>query len=200
MIEGSSYNLPVSPGEADLRKLTQEVERRKAETQDARRQRLANYQRQREENTALLLAFPTAFRYELLGDDAADGHAAYLLSASPLKRTGPLSRALKVLYGMRGRVWIDKEHFHIIRGECQVIAPIPMFGILARVMPGTQIQLEMAPVTEDVWLISRFNLSLTLAKLWMKSTQESESKFSGYCLNESMLRELLREPARNSGK
>ena len=46
-----------------------------------------------------------------------------------------MSRAGKVLSGMRGTLWIDKDSFHIVRAEGRVVAPVPVYGILARLCP-----------------------------------------------------------------
>ena len=64
-------------------------------------------------------------------------------TATPKKRTGPTSRALKVLAGMRGTLWIDRETFHTIRGDCTVLSSVPVYGMLARVLPGTHIDLDL---------------------------------------------------------
>jgi hypothetical protein len=140
--------------------------RRESETSSARRQRIENYRKQREENGALLLDFPNAFTFRLLRDDTKNGHPALVLSATPRPRIGPLSRAAKVLSGMQGTLWIDKDTFHIIRAECEVVTPVPLNGILAEVQPGTHILFEMAHVSDSVWLVSEFSMTLEASKLF----------------------------------
>jgi hypothetical protein len=128
-IEGSDYYLPLeidgqplAPDreKGELEKLKSESRRRNAETPEARRERIEKYKKQRDENDALVLDFPSAFNFELLREETIDGYPAYVLSGTPKKRTGNLSLAAKVLSGMRGTVWIDKENFHAVRVECDV--------------------------------------------------------------------------------
>jgi hypothetical protein len=200
MIEGSDYNMPVATDDkplspeqqvSELKKLKREFERRKTEDADSRRRRVEKYQRERDENGTLLLDFPNAFNYELLREEVMNGRPAYVLGATPKERSGPLSRAAKVLSGMKGTIWIEKASFHVIRGECTVFAPVPIFGILAKVLPGTSIELEMAPVSDQVWLITRFGLALNVSKLGFHSSQITNTTYSDYRLNSEVLKELL---------
>jgi hypothetical protein len=204
MIAGSDYYLPIAINdeplsraerEAELQKLKNEVARRNAESASARRERMEHYKKERDENAALLLEFPKAFVFELQGEEMKDGHLAYILSATPKKRSDSgLSRAAKVLSGMRGTLWIDKETFHPIRGVCDVVTPVPIYGILARVLPGTHISLGMAPASESTWLVSDLSMTLDVAKFFLfKSTQVTRSTYSEYRLNALVVDELLSE-------
>jgi hypothetical protein len=198
-IAGSDYYLPIAINDepftpdrekAELEKLKREIQRRNAESPEARRQRMEKYKKQRDENEGLVLDFPSAFTFELVRDETIRGYPAWVLSGMPKKRSGPLSRTAKVLSGMRGTVWIDKENFHAIRVECDVMAPVPLYGVLARVLPGTHIEFGMAPVTGSTWLISELSMQLAVAKLFLKSTQVTRSTYSDYRLNSVMLDEL----------
>jgi hypothetical protein len=202
MIAGSDYHLPVAindqPLSADrkkseLEKLQNEVQRRNSESAEARRQRVENYKKQSDENGALLLEFPNSFTFGLVDEEVKRDHPAYMLAATPLKRTGPMSRAVKVLGGMHGKLWLDKEHFHVVRAECDVFTPVPIYGILAKVLPGTHIAIEMTPVTDSIWLISELSMELNLAKLLVfKGKQVTRSTYSEYRLNTLVVDELLK--------
>jgi outer membrane lipoprotein-sorting protein len=200
-IAGSDYYLPLAIDDqplaadlekAELQKLKNEVQRRNAETPEARRQRIASYQKQRDENEALVLDFPHAFNFELLREETMNGYPAYVLSGTPKKRTGVMSNAAKVLSGMRGTVWVDKVNFHAVRVECDVVTPVPIYGILAKVLPGTHVGFAMTPVTDSIWLIGEFSMTLKVSKLFLfKSTQVTRSTYSEYRLNQQVLDELL---------
>jgi hypothetical protein len=201
MIEGSDYYLPLAINDepfsadrqkAELAKLKSEYERRKNEGPAERRQRIDKYKNEEDENGALLLDFPDAFLFELKGEGSMDGHAAYILGAAPRKRSGPLSNAAKVLGGMHGTLWIDKESFHVIRAKCDVISPVPIYGILARVLPGTHIEFGMTPVNDSTWFIDELSMNLTVAKLYFfKSTRNTRTTYTGYRPNAEALKELL---------
>lgn len=199
-VVGSDYYMPVAiddqPLSADqelveLQKLKNEVQRRNNEAPEARERRAENYRKQREQNAELLVEFPTAFNFEVEREETINGHTAYVLAATPRERSGPLSRVAKVLAGMRGKMWVEHENFHVIRAESKVIAPVSIFGIFARVLPGTHMELEMGPVTDSVWLVSRFSMTLEVSKFWFHSTQATRSTYSEYRMNGPVLEELL---------
>jgi hypothetical protein len=200
-IAGSDYylplaidDLPLAPDreKLELQKLKNEIQRRNEETPEARQKRIGNYKKQRTENEALVLDFPNAFDFELLREETMDGHAAWVLSGTPKKkRPGATGLAAKVLSGMQGTVWVDKQGSHAIRVECDVLSPVPVFGILARVLPGTRIEFAMAPVTDSIWLISELSMKLRLSKFFRKSMQDTRSTYSDYRLNSVVVEELL---------
>jgi hypothetical protein len=199
-IAGSDYYLPLAVNDqplpsdrekAELEKLKNEVRRRNAESPEARRQRIEKYRKKREENEALVLDFPNAFTFELVREETMNGYPAYVLSGTPKKRPGAASLAAKVLSGMRGMVWIDKENFHAIRVECDVMNPVPIYGVLARVLPGTHIEFGMVPVTNSTWLINGLAMKLRVSKLLFKSMEVTSSTYSDYRLNDLVVTELL---------
>jgi hypothetical protein len=199
-IAGSDYYLlldindqPLAPDQqkVELDKFKNEVERRNAETPEGRSQRIAKYKKQSDENEALVLDFPNAFTFELVREETMNGYPAYVLSGMPKKRSGNLTLAAKVLSGMRGTVWVDKETFHAVRVECDVITPVPIYGILAKVLPGTHIEFGMAPVTSSTWLISRLAMDLRISKLFFKSMDVKRTTWSDYRPNSLVTTELL---------
>lgn len=200
-VAGSDYYIPLAVNDqpfspdrqkAELTKFRNEVQRRSAESPDARRARMAKYKKEHDENGSLLLEFPKAFTFQLLREETKNGHEAYVLAATPVKRTGSLSTVAKVLGGMHGTVWIDKETFHAIRAECDVVTAVPLYGSLARVLPGTHIALEMAPVTDTTWLIGEFSMTLSLSKVFIfRSNEVTKSTYSNYEPNEAVVSRLL---------
>lgn len=200
MIAGSDYYMPIaiddqplSPDQqrSELQKLKNEFQRRNNEDAQAQQRRVENYRKQREQNGALVVEFPNAFSFELVREEAINSHMAYVLAATPRKRSGPASRAAKVLAGMRGEMWVDGETIHVVRAESKVIAPVSIFGIFARVLPGTHMELEMEPVTDSIWLVSRFSMTLEVSKFWFHSTQVTNSTYSNYRANGPVLDDLL---------
>lgn len=200
MMAGSDYYMPLafddrplSPEEqkTELQKLKSEFEHRNREDQASRARRIANYNKARDEDGAMLLDFPNAFDFRILREETLHGYAAWVLSGTPRPRSGPLSRVAKVLSGMNGTVWIEKEHFHCIQADLNVVTSVPLFGSLAHVLPGTRIQLEMTPVTDSTWLIDNFAMTLKVSKLWFKSTHDTRSTYSDFRPNAAELDELL---------
>jgi hypothetical protein len=122
-------------------------------------------------------------------------HAVYVLPGVARPRTGALSRTARVLSGMRGTVWITKDGFHTVRGEFTAVTSVPVFGILAHVLPGTHVEITTSPVNESTWLLASWNQTLKLSKfIVFRSTEETRTTFSDYRLNDEVLRELLGPP------
>jgi hypothetical protein len=200
MIEGSDYYMPIAindqPLPADqqkleLQKLNSEVERRSQETPEQALHRAVQYRKTREQNGILIHEFTQAFDFTLAGEEIVNGHNCYVLDAKPNPGYRPPNRTAKVLTGMQGRLWIDKDSFHWVKAEAEVLKPVSIFGLFARVLPGTKMELEMIPVTDSVWLVSRFAVDLRLAILWRKSIKATESVFSDYRPAAAALAEAL---------
>lgn len=200
MIQGSDYYVPIAfddkPLSADqqkleLQRLRAEVTRRSHETSQEAQQRAEQYRKIREQNGILLEDFTKAFDFTFAGDEIIDGHACYVFEAKPKAGYRPPNRTAKVLAGMRGRLWIDKTSFHWLRAEAEVVKPVSVFGLFARVLPGTRMELNMAPVTDSIWLVSRFAVDMRLSILWRKSTKATETTFDGYRPASAALAEAL---------
>jgi len=189
MISGSDYYMPAAiddqPLPADQQKLElealrNEVERRSRETAKQTQQRSEQYRKMREQNGVLLTEFMQAFDFAFAGEDTINGHASYVLDAKPKAGYRPPNRTAKILTGMQGRLWIDKETFHWVKAEATVLKSVSVFGLFARVSPGTKMELEMIPVTDSVWLVSRFAVDLKVSIFWWSSAKATESTFSNY--------------------
>jgi len=200
MISGSDYYMPAAiddqPLPADREKLElealrNEVERRSRETAKQTQQRSEQYRKMREQNGVLLTEFTQAFDFTFAGEETINGHASYVLDAKPKAGYRPPNRTAKILTGMQGRLWIDKEAFHWVKAEATVLKSVSVFGLFARVSPGTKMELEMTPVTDSVWLISWFAVDLKVSILWWSSTKATESTFSGYRPASAALAEAL---------
>jgi hypothetical protein len=93
---------------------------------------------------------------------------------------------------MQGTAWVERDTLHPMRVECTVTTPVPVYGVLASVLPGTQIVIGMTPVTNSVWLIDEVSMKLNVSKLHMfKSTGVTRSTYTQYRLNSAVIEELL---------
>ncbi len=87
---------------AELKKLQNEIGRRRAEDAATTDQRTREYRRARDQNGNLIMAFPGAFFFELKGEQEINGRPAWLLSATPRKAPESPSRERKVRHMMIG--------------------------------------------------------------------------------------------------
>src|SRR5579885_1568009 len=190
MILGSPYRelvavngAPLSPEdqEREKRKLNEAIQRRQQESPRERRQRVGRYQRDRQRNRLLMQQLTKAFDFRLLGEEKLDQYEVYELEAKPRPGYQPPNREAQVLTGMEGKLWIDKNTFQWVKVEATVIHPVPIAGFLARVEPGTRLELEKAPVADGIWLPKHFavNSHSRILFVFGHSTQADETYF-GY--------------------
>jgi hypothetical protein len=203
MIDGSEYHLqlavddqPLSADQqkAELAKMKEEIQRRKNERPSAREHRIEEWKKQHDESGELLLDFPKSFDFQLIREEVKNGHPAYVLAAKPKPGIVPTTRAQKVLAGMVGTAWVDKATLHPIHVECNVTRAVPVYGVLASVLPGTHIDIDMTPVSDSVWLIDEVAMNLNVAKLHLfKSSEATRNTYTQYRPNAVELEDLLAE-------
>lgn len=190
MIDGSPYQRlvavngrPLSPARVDQerRKLEETIARRRSETPRERAERIAAYQRGRQQDHLLMEQLTAAMNFTLLGQRRLGPYRCYVLDATPRRGYRPPNTDSEVLTGMRGRLWIDADSYQWVRVEATVIHPVSIEGFLARVEPGTRFELEKEPVGNGVWLPQHFSMSARTRILFLMSYRRREEDwYSNY--------------------
>ena len=182
MIEGSDYYVRIATNDEPLtdqqqaeehEKLLREVYRRSHETESQRRHRSDRYWKERNQTATLLQEYLKAFDFTFVGEEMLNGYSACVLDARPRLDYRPPNREAKILTGMQGRLWIENHSFHWLKAEAEVLKPVSILGVAVRVLPGTHMELLMAPVSPSLWLVSSFTVSVKASIVWM-STERSE--------------------------
>lgn len=199
-IDGSPYRrllaiddqtLSQDRSEQEARKLRKEAQRRARESSGARKRRIASYQRERKQDQAMMNEMADAFSYSLVGEEQIRGHDTYLLDASPKPGYQPKTRETRVLTGMRGRLWIDKQNFHWVKVSAEVFRPVSFAFFFAKVGPGTKFELEESPVNESVWLPIHFKMSVKASVIGFSYTSSDDETYRDYTPNEITLKAAL---------
>lgn len=183
MIEGSPYyrlvgidNEPLNREQEwqEQAKLTSEIARRQNEGAHDRQARVSKYQNERSEEHMLMQQMASAFNFRLAGEEHIEGTECYVLDAIPNPDYQPPVQRARVLTGMKGRLWIDKAHYHWVKVEAEVSSPVEFGLFIAKVKPGTRFELDQAPVG-DVWLPKCFTETVNATVLGfygMRSREE----------------------------
>jgi hypothetical protein len=193
MLEGSPYyrlvgmnNEPLSPAQAaqEQAKMQREISRRQSESTSERSSRIAKYQNGRAEEHLLMQQMTEAFNFKLVAEQTLEGTECYVLDATPRPDYHPPVERARVLTGMRGRLWIDKNGYHWVKVQAQVISPVNFGLFIAQVKPGTEFELQQAPVG-SIWLPKCFTESVNASVLGLVGyhTREEEH-YSDYRLNQ----------------
>jgi hypothetical protein len=185
MIEGSPYNRLMALNDRPLNQTEQAVEQRKLEMETSRREhesarernkRTSKYVKERTQNSAMLRAMAEAFDFRMAGEETVNGHECWVLSATIKPGYQPTSRDTKVLTGMQGQLWIDKGHYQWVKVRAEVIKPVNFYGFFAKVGPGTNFELEQAPVADNVWLPKKFSMRVKASALGMINENSTDDE------------------------
>jgi hypothetical protein len=196
MIEGSPYNRliainnePLTPAlEArEKQKLQQEILKRQSESPSGRNARMAKYKSDRAEEHLLMQQMAKAFIFRLVRSEMVQGVDCYVLDANPDPDYRPPVDKARVLTGMQGRMWIDKEHFHWVKVQADVIRPVEFGYFVAKVKPGTRFELTQEPVG-DHWLPKEFTQDVNASILGFYGYRTREvDHYSAYQSNSAAL-------------
>ena len=176
MILGSPYQRlvaingkPLTPEQtaAEKQKLEDTISERKKESPQERSERIAKYEKERRRNHLLMEQMVSAFTFKVVGKTNLDGHAVYVLKASPRRGYRPPNMETEALTGMEGKLWIDRATFQWVKVEAQVTHPVSIADFLAQVEPGTHFELEKQPVAPGIWLPRRFSMKARARILFM---------------------------------
>jgi hypothetical protein len=195
MIDGSPYQRlvavngkPLSEQEqrSEEQKLRQTISQRHHESPRQRAQRIANYEKDRKRDNLLMEQLTGAFNFSLVAEEKLGLHDVYVLQATPRPGYRPPNNEAKVLTGMQGRLWVDKQSFQWVKVEAEVIHPVSIEGFLARVSPGTRFELEKEPVDNNVWLPKHFAMKANAKIVFLiNHNSQEDDTFWGYRRNGS---------------
>ncbi|HSU33219.1 MAG TPA: hypothetical protein VLJ11_18480 [Bryobacteraceae bacterium] len=192
MIDGSPYQVliaengkpvPEHQRQQEESKLKQEIAKRKAESPEERRQRIASYERDRKRDNTMIQQLTAAFQFQLLKKARLGSFDVYVLRATPKPGYNPPNLDSEVLPGMEGTMWIDQKTFQWVKVTAHVIHPVSIMGFLAQVQPGTRFELEKRPVSGKFWAPSHFSMRANSKILGMFSHNTwQDQTFSDYRL------------------
>lgn len=161
LLDGSPYrrlvarnDRPLPPGDEkkEQEKLARSIAERREETAAQRAQRLAEYDRRPEWQREAWRELPEAFDFRLAGEEVWDGNGLYVIEATPRQGYQPRSRTAKVLAHLQGKLWVDKQDYHLVKAEMEVVDTISVGLFLVRVAKGSRAAFEQTRVNDEVWL------------------------------------------------
>ena len=201
MIDGSAYNKlvaldgkPLSPTDERKEdvKLKNVIADRARESSESRARRIAKFRQDRQADDALIKEMMDAFDFTLKGEEDVDGYSAYVLEATPRRGYRPSSQKTKVLMAMTGKLWIEKQGYHWVRAEAEVMQPVTV-GLIANVGIGTRFELHQEAAADGLWLPKRFVEQANVTILGLKHYRvRLEELYSDY--RRSHLEARLRKP------
>ena len=133
-------------------KIQKIIDKRKSESEEDRRKRLAREEKDREEDRKFVLEIADAFNFRLIGSEVIGGRDTWVFEGEPRPGYEPKERNAKMLSKFKGRVWIDKAEAQWVKLDITAIDTVSIGFVLARIHKGTHLVIELTRVNDEVWL------------------------------------------------
>jgi hypothetical protein len=152
LIEKNDKPLDAKAAAKEEEKVQKVVDKRKNESEDARRKRDQKEEKDREDGRKFVLEVADAYNFHLVGTESVGGREAWVIDAEPRPGYEPHMKEAKFLPKFHGRVWIDKDAEQLSKLDIECIDTVSLGWFLARVHKGSRIVFEQTRVNDEVWL------------------------------------------------
>jgi hypothetical protein len=136
------------------------IDKRKDESENDRKKRLAKADKEREEGRQFVKEIADAYNFRFVGMENLNRRETYVIDADPKPGYEPHSKDAKFLPKFRFRAWIDKAESQWTKLDIQCIETVSVGLFLVRVHKGSNIQIELLRVNDEVWLPKHVALKL----------------------------------------
>lgn len=159
MLERGGKPLQPDDQRKEQAKLDKVAAKLEHETPEQRQRRVTEYEKKREKDRDFLREVTDLYDFHLEGDEQVDGHAAWVISATPKPGYQPKRKDAKPLLKIRGKIWIDKAEYQWVRLEAETTDTISYGLFIARLNPGAKLVFEQTRVNDEIWLPKRESVS-----------------------------------------
>ena len=152
LIEKDDRPLDAEDSAKEEKKIQKIIDKRKNESEDARRKREQKEEKDREEGRQFVREVADAYTFHLVGTEQLAGRDTWVIDAEPRPGYEPHMKQAKFLPKFHGRVWIDKDEDQWAKMDIECIDTVSLGWFLARVHKGSRIVIEQTRVNDEVWL------------------------------------------------
>jgi hypothetical protein len=153
---------PLSPDEQKKEdaKFDKAVDKLQKESPADRQKRIEKFEEDSRKAREFVTEVANAFNFSFDGEDTVNGRPAYIISGTPRSDYHPSSREGKILSKTRGKMWIDVASTHWVKIDAEFTDTVSFGWFLARIHPGTRVQIDQHFFRDDVWVPGevKFNL------------------------------------------
>jgi hypothetical protein len=154
-----------SPSAGERKKEADQLNQMKRETRQKRAARLQEQQ----ENRSFIREVPDAFDFQVIGEQVVNSRPAYVLRATPHAGYNAHGKYGKLMSGVVGTLWVDKQDFGWVKVEGEVIQPLTMGLFLARVLRGSHITMEQTQLDVGIWMPKRIEVRASAQVFFLKT-------------------------------
>ena len=159
-IEKNDQPLPERDAKKEDEKIQKIIDKRRNESENDRRKRLEKAEKEREEGRQFVKEIADAYNFRFVGMESLNQRETYVIDADPKPGYEPHSKDAKFLPKFRFRAWIDKAESQWTKLDIQCIDTVSVGLFLVRVHKGSNIQIELVRVNDEVWLPKHVALKL----------------------------------------
>jgi len=141
-------------------KIQKLIDKRKNESEDGRKKRLAKEEKDREENRQFVREVADAYNFKFVGVETIDDRENYVIDGDPKPGYEPHLKQARILPKFRFRGWIDKDETEWKKLDIQCIDTVSYGWFIARLHKGSRIVLEQTRVNGEVWLPQHVNVKI----------------------------------------
>lgn len=158
LVQRDDRSLPASEEKKERESLARSIAERRQETAAERAKRLTTYEGRPDWQREAWRELLDGFEFRLVGEERLDGHGAFVIEAIPRQEYQPRSRTARLFRSLKGRFWVDRQDYQIVKMEAEVIDTIWVGMFLVRVAKGSRATLQLACVGDRVWLPNRLQV------------------------------------------
>ncbi|HST00013.1 MAG TPA: hypothetical protein VLK33_23415 [Terriglobales bacterium] len=153
---------PLSENDAkkEDEKIQKIIDKRKDESENDRRKRVEKSEKEQEEGRQFVKEVADAYNFRWVGTESLNGRETYVIDADPRPGYEPHTKDAKFLPKFRFRAWMDKVESQWVKLDIQCIDTVSVGLFLVRVHKGSNIQIELTRVNDEVWLPKHVTLKL----------------------------------------
>jgi len=181
LIEKADKALDAKGAAKEEERIQKIIDRRKNESEDARRKREEKEEKDREEGRKFVLEVADAYNFKLVGTELVGGREAWVIDGEPRPGYEPHMKEAKFLPKFHGRVWIDKSDLQLSKLDVECLDTVSWGLFLARFHKGSRFLLEQARVNDEVWLPRQLTIKIDVRLALLKNFNvDVEQTFRDY--------------------
>ena len=181
LIEKADKALDAKGAAKEEERIQKIIDRRKNESEDARRKREEKEEKDREEGRKFVLEVADAYNFKLVGTELVAGREVWVIDGEPRPGYEPHMKEAKFLPKFHGRVWIDKNDLQLSKLDVECLDTVSWGLFLARFHKGSRFLLEQTRVNDEVWLPRQLTVKIDVRLALLKNFNvDVEQTFRDY--------------------
>jgi len=169
LIEKDDKALNAKDAAKEEEKIQKVIDKRKNESEDARRKREQKEEKEREDDRKFVREVADAYNFQLVGTEGLGGRETWIIDAEPRPGYEPHTKEAKFLPKFHGRVWIDKDDDQLTKMDVECIDTVSVGWFLARIHKGSRIVYEQTRVNDEVWLPKHLSVKVDVRLALLKN-------------------------------